>query len=222
MPWDITTWVDEDDPLLLGKLTDPTSMIVRNHAIAFNRLKDFVILTNLLGNAYIGNQGQTSVALPQSNQLAVTAGSGSSNSGLQLFKLTNMSFIMDSFDVPNEDRVLVVAAKQINDLLTSVDQVNNVLYNDIRALKQGTVQDFMGFTIKRTQLLPFVVGSGTLRQIVAYQKNYAALGIGQDLITHVDILPGNSHTWQIRSKMNLTAQRKEEVGVVSAICDETL
>ena len=221
-PWDKTTWIDEDDHILLGQLADPTSPTASNHAIAINRLKDFLLIIGAIGTNYVGASGTTAVNLSAANQLAVNAGSGSANSGLQLFKLTQMSYLLDTADVPEEDRCLVYAAKQLNDLITNVDQVNNVLYNEVRALRDGRIRDFMGFKIVRTQLLPFVSGSSTLRTIFAFQKKFLVLGMGMDMSTKIDIIPEQSHTIQVRSKINLDVTRKEEAGVVTAICDETL
>jgi hypothetical protein len=221
-PFDKVTWIDEDDALLLGTLGDPQGAVVRNHAIAVNRLKDQTIINGLVGVNFTGANRGTSTTLLTTNQLGVNFGSGAANSGLTLAKITQMSYLMDAADVSNEGRVLIVAAKQINDLLTNVDQVNNVMYNDVRALHEGTVTNFMGFKVIRTQLLPFVGTSTTLRTIIAYQINSCYLGMGKDIRTYVDIIPQQSHTLQIRTKLNIGATRSEELPIVTAVCDETL
>ena len=221
-PYDKTTLIDEDDSLLLGQLPDPTGPTAMQHAIATNRLKDLVLINALLGVNYTGAAGTTAVTLPASNQLAVTYGSGASNSGLNLAKLVQMSYLLDTSDVSETDRVFIYAAKQLNNLLTNVDQVNNTLYNDVRALRDGRVRDFMGFTFVRTQVLPFVSGSATLRYNIAYQKKFLALGLGKDFSTKIDIIPELSHSVQVRSKINLDATRVEELGVCTAVCDETV
>ena len=221
-PFDKVTWIDEDDALLLGTLPDPQGAVVQNHGIAANRLKDVTLINALVGTNYTGANRNTATTLLSTNQLAVNFGSGAANSGLQLAKITQMAYLMDAADVPNEDRVLVIAAKQINDLLTNVDQVNNVLYNDVRALHEGNVTNFMGFKVVRTQLLPFGGTSTTLRTVAAFQKKALWLGLGKDFRTYIDVIPQQSHTLQIRSKINLGATRAEELPVVTAVCDETL
>lgn len=221
-PYDKTTWIDEFDSILLGQLPDPTSPTAKQHAIAAARQKDIILLNALLGTNYTGAQGTTATALPTAQQISVTYGSGGANSGLQLAKLTQASYIMDSNDVDEMDRVFVYSAKELNNLLTNVDQVNSALYNDVRALRDGRIQDFMGFSFVRTQLVPFIAGSTTIRSCVAYQKDFLLMGIGEDMKTRMDILPMQSHAIQVRTTLLMDATRMEEAGVVQINCDESV
>jgi hypothetical protein len=217
-PFDKTTWIDEHDSIMLGTLPDPQSATARNHAIACNRLKDIVLINAALGTNYTGAQGTTATTLPGAQQVAVNYGGGA-NTGLTLGKLIQSSYILDSNDVEESDRVYVYSAKQLNNLLVNVDQVNSVLYNDIRALRAGRVEMFMGYTFIRTQLLPV---TSNIRSNFAYQKNFLQMGIGADLSTKIDILPGQSHAVQVRSVILLDATRMEEAGVVSVAADESV
>ncbi len=217
-PYDKTTWIDEHDSILLGQLPDPQSPTVKNHAIACNRLKDVVLINGALGTNYTGASGTTATTLPAAQQIAVNLGGGA-NTGMTLAKLIASSFILDQNDVEEMDRVLVYAAKQLNNLLVNVDQVNSVLYNEIRALYKGRVEEFMGFRFIRTQLLPV---TSSVRSCFAYQKEFLQMGVGADLKTHIDILPDNSHAIQVRSVILLDATRLEEAGVVSIACDESV
>lgn len=217
-PYDKTTWIDEDDARQLGSLPDPQGQIVRNHAIAVDRLKDTLLINAALGTNYTGATGTTATTLPAAQAVAVNLGGGA-NTGLTLAKLIQSSFVLDQNDVKEMDRVLVYAAKQLNNLLVNVDQVNSVLYNDIRALRDGRVLDFMGFKFIRTQLLPVTSG---VRSCFVYQKEFLKLGVGVDPKTHIDILPDQSHAVQVRTVYIADATRMEEQGVVSIACDETV
>lgn len=217
-PYDKTTWIDEHDSIMLGSLPDPQSPTARNHAIACNRLKDIVLINALLGTNYTGAQGTTATTLPAAQQIAVNLGGGA-NTGLTLAKLIASSYNMDVNDVDEMDRVFIYAAKQLNNLLVNVDQVNSVLYNEIRALYKGRVEEFMGYKFIRTQLLPI---TSNVRSCVAYQKNFLQMGIGADLKTRIDILPDQSHAVQVRSVILLDATRLEEAGVTSVACDESV
>jgi Phage capsid protein len=228
-PFDKTTWVDQFDHILLGSLGDPSSPIARNHGIAAARQKDIVGLNALLGTNYTGAQGTTATVLPTTGGplgtgqvIGVTYGSGSANSGLQLAKLTAASYIMDSNDVPEEGRHFAYAARELNNLITNVDQVNSVLYNDVRALRDGRIRDFMGFEFTRTQLVPFLAGSTTIRTCVAWQKDFLMYGYGEDVMTQIDKLPTQSQAWQIYTCLLLDATRMEEAGVVQVNCDESV
>ncbi len=217
-PYDKTTWIDEHDHILLGQLPDPQSPTAKQHAIAVDRLKDTLLINAALGTSYTGAQGTTATALPSAQKVAVNLGGGS-NTGLTLAKLTAASYNMDSNDVDEMGRVFVYAAKQLNNLLVNVDQVNSVLYNEVRALFKGRVEDFMGFRFIRTQLLPV---ASSVRQCFAYQKDFLLMGIGEDQKTHIDILPDQSHAIQVRTVLLADATRMEEQGIVEIDCDESV
>ena len=220
-PYDLTTWIDEHDAILLGTLPNPDGTTVRNHAIASNRQKDKVLINALTGTNYTGAQGTTATTLLSANQIAVNAVSGGTgaNSGLTLYKLLQASYLLDSADVEEEGRVLVYSAKQLNNLLANVDQVDNALYNDVAALRSARVNDFSGFHFIRTQLLTV---ASNVRTCIFYQKDYVNLAVSQDMTTHIDILPGNSHAVQVRTVMLLDATRMEEAGVGTISCDESV
>ncbi len=221
-PYDKTTWIDQFDGKLLGKLGDPSSPTAKQHAVAAARQKDLILFAALGGTRYVGSQGTTAQALPAGQQIAVTYGSGGANSGLQLAKLTQASYILDSNDVDEEGRYFAYSAKELNNLITNVDQVNNTLYNDVRALRAGRIRDFMGFEFKRTQLTPFQAASTTIRTCYAWQKDFLAMGMGQDVMTRMDLLPMQSYACQVYTCLLMDASRVQDEGVVQVACDESI
>lgn len=228
-PYDKTTWIDQFDHILLGGLPNPDGSVARNHAIAAARQKDIIGLNALLGTSYTGAQGTTAVALPTTGGplnigqvIPVTYGSGSANSGLTLAKLTAASYLMDSNEIDENGRYFGYAAKQLNNLITNVDQVNSVLYNDVRALRDGRIRDFMGFEFVRTQLIPFVSGSTTIRSCVAWQKDILFYGMGEDVKTKMDILPMQSQAIQVYTCLLMDATRVTEAGVAQINTDESV
>lgn len=228
-PYDKTTWIDQFDHILLGQLGDPSSPTARQHAIAAARQKDIILFAALGGTRYVGAQGTQAQALPTTGgalgtgqTVGVQFGSAGANSGLQLAKLTAASYVMDFNDVDEMDRYFAYSAKELNNLITNVDQVNSVLYNDVRALRDGRIQDFMGFKFKRTQLTPFASGSTTIRNCFAWQKDFLVMGKGQDVQTKMDILPQQSQALQVYTCMLMDATRSEDEGIVQVACDESV
>jgi capsid protein len=213
------TWIDEDDPELLGSLPDPNNIIAMNHGIAVNRLKDQIIINQALGINFTGASANTQTALPAAQQIGVQF-PGSTNTGMTLAKILEALFILDSNDVPEMDRVMVYAAKQLYDLLLNVDQVDSVLYNDVRALMKGRFDEFGGFRWIRTQLLP-TAGTPSIRSCIAYQKKFMLLGETKGMQTKIDILPQQSGATQVRTTWYGGGTRMEEAGVVQISCDET-
>jgi hypothetical protein len=228
-PYDKTTWIDQFDEDMLGSLPNPDSAVAKNHAIAGARQKDIILLTAALGTNYTGAQGTTAVTLPTTGGplgtgqvLGVTYGSGGANSGMQLAKLTGASYLMDENEVDEEGRYLAYAAKQLNNLITNVDQVSNVLYNEVRALRAGRIQDFMGFMFIRTQLVPFTSGSSTIRSCVAWQRDCLVYGNGRDVMTKIDILPMQSQAIQVYTAMLADGTRDNEGAFVQINCDQSV
>lgn len=213
------TWIDENDAELLGSLPEPDNQVAMNHAIAVNRLKDQLLINAALGVNFTGAQANVSTPLPAAQQIGVQFGS-TQNTGMTLAKILEALYLLDSNDVPEADRVMVYAAKQLYDLLLNVDQVDSVLYNDVRALMKGRFDEFAGFRWIRTQLLP-TVGTPSIRSCIAYQKKFLLLGETKGMMTKIDILPAQSHAIQVRTTYFAGATRMEEAGVVQIACDET-
>ena len=213
------TWIDEDDPELLGSLPDPGNIIAMNHAIAVNRLKDQIIINQALGINQTGVSANTPTPLPATQQIGVQF-PGTTNTGMTLAKILEALFILDSNDVPEMERVMVYAAKQLYDLLLNVDQVDSVLYNDVRALMKGRFDEFGGFRWIRTQLLP-TAGTPSIRSCIAYQKKFMLLGETKGMATKIDLLPQQSGATQVRTTWYGGATRMEEAGIVQISCDET-
>jgi hypothetical protein len=219
-PYDKTTIYDEFDPVALGELPDPEGPAIMTHATVANRNKDIVLINGATGTNFTGPNGTTQVQLLAANQIAVTFGNGSVNIGMTLKKMTQARYVLDSNEVPQMDRFLGYSAKQLNNLLTNVDQVANYLYNDVKALVDGKIQRFLGFDFKLTQLLP--VTSAGIRTCIFWQKRFLKMGIGSDTRTHVDVIATQKHALQIRTVMLLDLTRTEEAGVGTIASDETV
>ena len=219
-PYEKVTIYDEFDPVALGTLPDPQSAAIMTHATVANRNKDIVAINGLIGTNYTGSAGTTTVALLSANQISVSFGNGGVNAGMSLRKMTQARYLLDSNEVPQEDRFLAYSAKQLNNLLTNVDQVANYLYNEVKALVDGNIRKFLGFDFKLTQLLP--VTTAGVRTNIFWQKRFATMGIGSEQRTHVDIIPTQQHALQIRTVMLLDLTRTEEAGVGTIANDETV
>jgi hypothetical protein len=165
------------------------------------------------------NNTTTTVALPAGQSVAVNyVPSGTAvNSGLTIAKLRQAKRILDAAEAPAEDRVLIVSAKEISDLLGTTEVTSN-LFNSVRALVDGDVDHFLGFKVVRSEQLNL---ASNVRTCVAYHKN-AAVVVDGGKKSYMDVLPTQSHALQIRSTAVLGATRLLENGVVSILADTTL
>jgi hypothetical protein len=231
LPYDCTMWIDEFDHVALGDLPNPEGAMVRAHGYAANRTKDLICITALLGTSYTGKTGTTPVSLTAANQVAVNyVRTGSAhNSGMTLAKILQAKYLMDNANVPMDtaQRIMVVSPAQLQDLLNDVEQVSNDRYVDVKALIDGKVHEFGGFTWKviadissTVPMLPKT--SGDIRSCIAFHSKMAlAWGNGEDVKARIDILPEFSHAIQVRTTLMGGATRLEEARVVEILCDES-
>ena len=218
--YDCAKLVDEFDEQFLGEVVLPTSPIIQSHGAAYARTCDKIIIDALGGTAFTGTTGTTATVLPAGQKIAANyVESGAvANSGLTIAKLRAAKFLFDSNEVDEEEeRILVVSAKQLQDLLRTVE-ATSADYNTVRALVDGTLNTFMGFKFRRSQQLPLAVD---IRSCFAYVKSGIILA-ERGLKTMMDVRPDLSHSLQIRSVASLAAVRMEEKKVVEIACDEVL
>ena len=216
--YDTAKLVDEWDEAKLGEVVLPTSPIVQAHGAAYARTCDSIIISAMRGDSYTGTTGTTAVPLPAGQKVGVgyVETGATANSGLTIAKLRRAKFILDANEVDEEEeRIIVVSAKQLQDLLRTVE-VTSADYNTVRALADGAINTFMGFKFRRTQLLPITT---TVRSCYAYVKSGVVLA-ERGLKTYMDVRPDLSHSLQIRSVASLGAVRMEEKKVVEIACDE--
>lgn len=215
-PYQIVNTFDENDEFFLAQISLPTSETVMNFAASFNRTIDDVVLAAARGTRYIGEDGTTTDNLPAGQKVAVDyVESGSTvSSGLTIGKLRQASYILDSNDVPEDGRFIVIGSAQKRDLLRAAE-IGDADYNTVRALVNAEIDTFMGFKFIWSNRVPL----STTRKVIAYHKDSLKLSVGSKK-THMDIRPDLSHALQIRSVMNLGAVRAQNEGVVEISCAE--
>jgi hypothetical protein len=218
----VTTF-DEFDPNLLGTIVLPTSDEVQSHAMAFNRAIDDVIISSFDATRYIGEDGTSTDSFPAGQSIGATyveTGSTTS-SGLTIAKLRRAKYLMDVSEVPDSDRYIVLGSQQVQDLLRTTE-ITSADYNTIRALVDGTINTFLGFTFLRSERLAIgtVGGTADIRSCFAFHKSGVKFSMSERK-TRMDYLPQRRHALQIRSTMMLGAVRTENEKVVRIYCDET-
>lgn len=205
--------LDKND--LLATTPDPTSPIVQNLAFAAGRKYDDLILAAARGTAYTGKTGSTSTALPAGQKIAA------GGTGFTVAKLRQAKKKFDEAKIPFQERFVAVAAEGIEDLLGD-SNVTSADYNTVKALVEGRVNQFLGFTFIQMES-PIsgnasntlgVAGSGTYYG-VAFHKSGLGLAIwadsGAEIDTRVDLV---GRPKQLTYNMSAGASRLEEEKVV--------
>lgn len=210
------------DELDLPKLiADPTYKYVALIMASLNRRKDKVIYDAMRGNVRTTSGAS---ALPSAQKIAVAS------SGLTIAKLLAAKEIIDDAEVGDEQqqsidgqekpmRFVACTMNQITDLLNTTE-VKSSDYNTVKALAAGAIDTFMGFKFIRLNS-GIVTASGTTRYAMAWQKGCMRLGIGADVKSSVDVLPGKRMSTQVYGRMSLGAARVEDAGLVEIACLES-
>ncbi len=170
--------IDKTDTVRM--MTDPTSAYVKRQAGALNRAIDTEIIEGLSRAAVTGKTGAGTATIGAANQVAVNF---ATTITLTKAKIIRAKEILDAFEVPGGDRFFVTNAAGLADLL-NVDEVVSSDYNTVKALVQGEINTWLGFTFIRSELLQND-GSGD-RINLAYQRDAFTLGIPLSLTLNVD------------------------------------
>ena len=220
--YDSVDVLDEFDDDLLGSIALPTSNYINNHAMAYMRTCDQVIIDALGGIAYTGPTGVIATPFAASQSIAVNyVPSGSAvNSGLTLAKVIAAKSLFGKNDVDeDEELIFVYSQSQLDDLLLNVAEVKSSDYANVKALVDGTIDRWMGFKWRRSQRPP-LNHTPDARTSYAYANSGIVLSdSGRQVYT--DILPMRNHALQIRSVARLGATRLEETKVVRIACDQS-
>lgn len=225
--------IDSSDKLRL--LLDPTSEYLKAFANAFGRAMDDEIISAAIGSAYSGQSGATAVAFPNSQIIAsVSEGAGA---GLTVDALRAAKKLFDANEVdPSIKRYIALSAQQISDLLSQTE-VTSHDYASVKALVDGRLETFMGFTFVHSERLSAVsstlafdvdsgaIGSGAgdangYRRVIAWAEDGLLLSIGEDFKGRVSERDDKNYSMQAFAEMSIGAVRMEEEKVVQILCKE--
>ena len=97
---------------------------------------------------------------------------------------------LNSADVPNNDRVLVISPAALTDLLgdtTLVSATNGIIADG--ALTTGYIPNIFGFRVIVSNLLSSTGTTAGVRSCYAFQKEALGLALAQDITTRIDYVP---------------------------------
>ena len=203
-------------------LNDPTNPIVRRHSEALGRQIDRTVINAGLGTALTGRKTFTSVPFPAGQIIAVdnhAFDSGTGDVGLTVGKLIATKDKFGMADI-NTTQTLHIACtqRQISNLLAE-DKATSADYASIKALVNGEINSFMGFTfhVVTESLLP---KAGNNRSAMAYTNSGIVLGMAQEPRSFIDRRSDKSFNWYAYFELFLGATRVEEAQVISILCKE--
>lgn len=182
-------------------LIDAQSAYVTVGMMAAGRRMDRHILTAALGNAYAGETGATTIALPSAQKVAAAS------AGLTISKLLSAKEILGEGDV-DEDVGLVCAINPagLTDLLNATE-VKSADYNTVKALAAGQLDTFIGYKFVKSNLV-------TTGKAIVWQKNAIGLAVSAEPFVRISERADKNYSWQVFVEMDMGATRVEDAGVV--------
>ena len=202
--------IDKQDQV--RTLIDPTSSYAQAAAFALGRAMDDEIISAVSGNAFSGETGSTTVALPSAQKITE-----SGTDGLTIAKLRSAKEKFDSASVdPSIPRYIVVGPKQISDLLGTT-QVTSSDFNTVKALANGEINSFLGFNFITSNRLSI---ASSKRLCLAFAMDGVKLALGQDIMTRIDERSDKGYATQVYVCMTMGATRMEEEKVVTVEAHE--
>lgn len=195
--------VDTEDKLRM--LIDPMGKYVKAAVSAFNRTIDDVTIAAALGTTQTGKAGTSAVVLPASQKIA------HGGTGLTLAKIiqTKMKFRANEVD-EDEELFFACNAAGMEDMLNDTT-ITSADFNTIKALMNGEINQFMGFTWIASERL---TGTAANRQMIAWARSGIQLAIGRDITVRVAERADKSFADYAYVAMDVGAVRMEEVMVV--------
>ena len=216
--YDWADLIDNEDRVRM--LIDPTSPYAQAAAFAMGRAIDEAIIEAADGTAYTGVSGSTATAFDTSNIVDVQVGvSPAADTGLNVGKLRAAKEILDANEVnPDEPRYLILNAKQLKNLLAETE-ITSSDYNVVKALVQGEVNTFMGFSFIRTELIG--VDGNSDQKVLFFAKSGIKLAVGSNPTARISERADKNHATQVFYSMCIGATRMEEKQVGYIECDPT-
>jgi len=157
-----------------------------------------------------------------STSLTVATSIGGAGTNLNMAKLREASRLLNTSNVPAEDRYLLIHASQLASLLSETS-VTSSDFNTVKALVQGEINTFMGFTFNvigdRSEGGLTGGGSGSTRKVYAYHKMAVGMAESMAIRSEINYIPEKT-SWLVSSMFSAGAVAIDAGGCVDITCTE--
>ena len=157
-----------------------------------------------------------------STSLTVATSIGGAGTNLNMAKLREAARLLNTANVPAEDRYMLIHASQLASLLSETS-VTSSDFNTVKALVQGEINTFMGFTFNvigdRTEGGLTGGGSGSTRKVYAYHKMAVGMAESMAIRSEINYVPEKT-SWLVASMFSAGAIAIDAGGCVDITCTE--
>jgi hypothetical protein len=186
---------------------DERQELVQVVAKAIGRRSDQMIIDALAGSG---------------TSLTVANSIGGATTNMNMAKLREAQRLMNANNVPMEERYIVMHASQLSNLLSET-QVTSSDFNSVKALVQGEINTFMGFTFNvigdRSEGGLTGGGSGVDRTVYAYHKMAVGMAEAMAVRSEINYIPEKT-SWLVASMFSAGAIAIDAGGIVAITCRE--
>ena len=186
---------------------DERQELVQVVAKAIGRRSDQMIIDALSGSG---------------TSLTVANSIGGATTNMNMAKLREAQRLMNANNIPMEDRFIVMHASQLSNLLSET-QVTSSDFNSVKALVQGEINTFMGFTFNvigdRAEGGLAGGGSGVDRTVYAYHKMAVGMAEAMAVRSEINYIPEKT-SWLVASMFSAGAIAIDAGGIVAITCRE--
>ncbi len=157
-----------------------------------------------------------------STSLTVATSIGGAGTNLNMAKLREASRLLNTANVPAEDRFILIHASQLSSLLSET-AVTSSDFNSVKALVQGDITSFMGFNFitigDRTEGGLTGGGSGQTRKVYAYHKMAVGMAESMAIRSEINYIPEKT-SYLVSSMFSAGAIAIDAGGCVDITCTE--
>lgn len=202
----------------LRTIINTTNPLVMGQAAALARLYDATIMAAAIGDNQTGKYDSlVTTALPASQIINSTA----AGVAFSLAFVKEAKKKMDEANVEKMGRFIAVSPDQMSRLMDD-PEVTSSDYNTVKALVQGEINTYLGFTWIMSTSVPV---TGDIESAVCWQMRGLCLGLwardGKRVFSRIDERKDKNYLTQVYSKVTLGATRTEEIAVVEIRSDST-
>ena len=157
-----------------------------------------------------------------STSLTVSNDIGASDSNMNVAKLREAKRLLDKGNVPPDGRHIIIHANGLSNLLSETS-VTSSDFNSVKALVQGDINTFLGFTFHvlgdRSEGGLAIDGSLD-RTCFAFHKDAVGYGEGIAMRTEINYIAEKT-SWLVNEVFSAGAVAIDDEGIVKITCRET-
>lgn len=154
--------------------------------------------------------------------LTVATSIGGASTNMNMAKLRETARLLNTANVPAEDRYILIHASQLSSLLSETS-VTSSDFNTVKALVQGEINTFMGFNFNvigdRSEGGLAGGGSGATRVVYAYHKMAVGMAEAMAIRSEINYIPEKT-SWLVSSMFSAGATAIDAGGIVAITCTE--